>query len=114
MDYDKFKALIDYAPTNGMYETLMAKESSVLETVNRVVDHSNRKELLSKEVVNTPVKQVVRHFGTTMKDMFTELFTIRHTKDVITLFTKETSRIIYIGVVIVCIAFFLYFVTVTE
>jgi hypothetical protein len=114
MEYDKLKALIEYSPSNGMYEDLMAKESAVLETVNRVVDHSNKRELEAKEVMNMPVRQLVGRFGSSMKDMFLESFQVKEPKDVVTLFTKDTSRIIYMGAALVCLALFLYFVTISN
>ena len=114
MEYDQLKALLDYAPSNGMYETLMAKEKEVLNTINRVVDHSNKKQIEGKEVVNIPLKELAHKFGLTCKDMYSELYEVKTARDFIDVFLKKSDRSIYFGFLIVCVALFLYFVSVTN
>lgn len=114
MEYDKLKQMLDYAPSNGMYEELMAKEASVLDTINRVVDHSNKRQIEADELVNVPAKELAQRFGSTVKDMYDELYGVKTGRDFVEVFTKSSDRWIYAGFVIVCVSLFLYFVSVTN
>lgn len=114
MEYDQLKAMLDYAPSNGMYEALMDKEEAVLKTINRVVDHSNKKQIEGEEALNVPIRELGRRFGVTAKDMYLELYSVKDAKDVLAVFTKSSDRWIYIGAIIVLVALFLYFVSVTN
>ena len=114
MEYDKLKQMLDYHPSNGIYEDLMVKEADVLKTINRVVDHSNKIQLESNEVVNIPLRDLTNRFGVTMKDMFNELFAVQDAKALSLVFTKSTERLIYTGAAVVLLALFLYFISVTN
>jgi len=113
MEYDKLMDVLNYAPTNGMYEELMKREDNVLQTVNRVVDHSNQRQLESHEVVNMSLMQNVKNFGNTMYKMFDELFKAKNYDDVVHVF-RNSERVIYMGVMIVVMSLFLYFATISS
>jgi hypothetical protein len=114
MEYRKLKELLDYSPSNGLYEELMKREASVLKTVNRLVDHSNKRELEAKELMSMPLGTVGALFYKTVYEMFDELTNVKTTNDVVEVFKHKTDRLIFAGVAIVVLAIFMFFVTVTN
>jgi hypothetical protein len=112
MDYEQLKQMLDYSPTNGMYDELMNKESSVLETVNRVVNHSNQKQLESQEFLNLSISMHIGKFYRTMYAMFDDAFRVKSKEDMLLLFWNE-DRIIYSGILIVLIVLFVFFISIS-
>ena len=113
IEYDKLMDVLNYAPTNGMYEELMKREDNVLQTVNRVVDHSNKRQLESQEVVNMSLMQNLKNFGNTMYKMFDELFKVKTYEDVMHVF-RNSERVIYMGVMVIIISLFMYFSAISS
>ena len=114
MDYKKLKEILDYAPSSGMYDELMRREDTVLKTINRVVDHSNKRELEAKEIVNMPLAQVASVFYRTIYEMFDDITNAKTTNDLKDVFKNRTERIICAGGFVVFVALFLYFVSITN
>jgi hypothetical protein len=114
MEYRKLKELLDYSPSNGLYEELMKREASVLKTVNRIVDHSNKRELEAKELLNLPMGKIGAMFYKNMYEMFDEMTNVKTTDDVVAMFKGKTDRMIYAGAAIVIVSLFLYFVSITN
>lgn len=113
MDYKQLKELLDYTPTNGMYEELMKKETDVLRTINRVVDYSNKKELEAQEMINMPASRMYKHLGTTLYTLFNDLFEAKDAKDIVAAF-RAPDRIVCSGIVVVLVALFLFFVSISN
>lgn len=114
MEYRKLKELLEYSPSNGLYEELMKREASVLKTVNRIVDHSNKRELEAKELLNIPMGKIGAMFYKSMYEMFDEMTNVKTTDDVVAMFKGKTDRMIYAGAAIVIVSLFLYFVSITN
>ena len=114
MEYRKLKEILDYSPSNGLYEELMRREDAVLKTINRVVDHSNKRELEAKEILNVPLSKLGSHFARTVYEMFDDLTNAKTAKEMTNVFTNKTDRVICAGAFIVCVAVFLFFVSVTN
>lgn len=109
MDYKDFKNLLESAKPTHLYEELVQKEDRILQTVNRVVDYSNKKELESKEFLNMSVKDAAGGFMSSILSIFEELVKAQTYSDVVPVFMK-TDRIIYIGILIVLASVVVYFV----
>ena len=114
MEYNKLKQLLDYSPSSGLYEELMQREDAVLKTINRVVDHSNKRELEAKEVLNMPLSKLARHFYATVYATFDDLTNAKEGKDMLAALTKTTDRVICAGAAIVFVALFMFFVSITN
>ncbi len=113
MEYSQLKELLDYGPTNGIYEELMKKEENVLKTINRLVDRSNQKQLESEEIINMSFTDLYKHFNTDVYKMFNELFEVKTTDD-LRKFFKDAKRSIYLGIFVVLVSLFMFFVVITN
>lgn len=109
MDYNEFKNLLDKSEPTHLYEELIKKEERVLQTVNRVVDYSNRKELQAKEFMNVPIGQAPWKFLATMLDILNDLIKARDVGQAARAMFKE-DRIIHVGIMVVITSLFLFFV----
>lgn len=109
MEYKDFKNLLQSAEPTHLYEELIQKEDRVLQTVNRVVDYSNKKELEAKEFLNMSVKDATFGFMTSILSIFEELVKAQSYGDVVSVFMKS-DRIINIGILIVIASVLVYFV----
>jgi len=109
MDYNEFKNLLDKSEPTNLYEELIQKEDRVLKTVNRVVDYSNRKDLESKEFINMSVGNATVGFLQTMVDIVQDLTKAKDAMQFVTVLYKG-DRVIYIGILVVLISLFLFFV----
>lgn len=109
IDYQALLLLLKKSEPKDVYEELMKKEEKVLDTVNRVVNYSNEKELKESEFLNKTVAQHVSGLFWAMKGIMSELYRMKTIQDVKSTLTKD-DRMIYIGIMLLCIAFFLFFV----
>lgn len=109
MDYNEFKTLLDSSRPTHLYEELIKKEERVLDTINRVVDYSNKKELEAKQFLKMPVEQVSSRFMQTMLDLIQELTKARDSAAVLQAISKD-DRIIFLGIFVIMISVFLFFV----
>ena len=109
MDYNNFKKLLDKSNPDHLYEELMKKEERLLQTMNRVVDYSNKKELESKEFVNMPVKDASSNFMLGVIAMINDLTKVKDGQQLMQI-VMTTERIIYIGIILVIISMFLFFI----
>jgi hypothetical protein len=108
MEYDDFTKLLKSAEPEHLYEELIQKEDKLLQTLNRVVDYSNKKEMQSKEFINMPVKDVARGFMSSMLGLFEDLVKMK-TLDQLIAAMMQADRIIYSGILIIIFSVILYF-----
>lgn len=108
MEYNDFAKLLKSSKPQHLYEDLINKEDRLLQTLNRVVDYSNRKELEAKEFLHTPVKDVAKGFMSSMLELFEELFKVKSRDQLIALMT-DADRIIYFGILIIIFSIILFF-----
>lgn len=109
IDYKALLSLLKKSDPKEIYEELMKKEEKVLDTVNRVVNYSNEKELKETEFLNKTVAQHIYGLFWAMKGIISELYHIKTIQDVKKTLMRD-DRIIYVGIMLLCIAFFLFFV----
>jgi len=108
MEYNDFNKLLQSSKPQHLYEELINKEEKLLQTLNRIVDYSNRKELESKEFLHTPVKDVAKGFMASMLELFEQMFKVKTTHQLFSLLI-EADRIIYFGILIIIISVILFF-----
>lgn len=109
MDYKDFKTLLDKSNPDHLYEELMKKEERILQTVNRVVDYSNKKELEANEFINMPIKDATSNFMLGVISMINDLTKVKDGQHLIQVL-MSTERVIYIGIILVIISMFLFFI----
>lgn len=114
MEYDQLKQLLDNTPPYHLYEELMSKEEKVLETINRVanIKEKDADAGVLKEYSGMPILDVIRNVATTNYDMFNDLMaapTMRHFFS-----TFDARRIVDVGITVVAIAIFLFFINISS
>jgi hypothetical protein len=105
MDYESLNKILDYTPSSGLYDELMTKEKHVLETVNRVVNHSNQKQLEGEEFLNLSMHEHVRRFYATFYKIINDGLRANTREDLALIFWNAET-IIYVGVFLVMVTMF--------
>ena len=105
LEYEKLKQVLEYTPASGLYDELMSKEGQVLETVNRIVNHSNKKQLESDEFLNLSMHEHVRRFYATFYKIINDGLRANTREDLALIFWNAET-IIYFGVFLVMITMF--------
>jgi hypothetical protein len=113
LEYDKLRQMLDYVPTNGLYDELMTKEKSVLQTVNRVVNYSNKKQLDASTFMNMSMSQHLEKFYKTFYRLFNDAFVAQTKADMVLLFW-DVDILIYGGVFVVLVTLFLFFISIST
>jgi len=109
--YDMLKILDEDADMrNDVYDELMRKEKEVLNVVNRVANQKDSPSLLT--FPNISVTEGIARFSFTWKNIITELIDSRG-KDTFIILLKD-DRKVYVGLMIIILAFFIFFMSVSE
>jgi hypothetical protein len=111
MEYNDFNNLLQSSKPQHLYEELINKEDRLLQTINRVVDYSNRKDLEAKEFLHTPVKDVAKGFMSSMLDLYEGMFKVKTPEQLAALFI-DADRIIYFGILIIIFSAILFFLNI--
>jgi uncharacterized membrane protein YgcG len=112
-EYDNLLELLNKSDKETVYEKLLGKEEKVLDTVNRIIDHSNAQELKQKEFLNTPIKDIIRNLFLRMSSIILELQKASTFQDVKAIISKH-DRQIYIGLFLIIVSVFLFFIAVSS
>jgi tetrahydromethanopterin S-methyltransferase subunit A len=112
LEYSKLVNLLNKSDQSQVYEELMKKEDHVLDTINRVVNFSNEKEKKSSEFLNKSINEHVHHFFWTMNNILADLSKVKNIQNFRKVLFKD-DRQIYIGILLVIIALFLFFVIIS-
>lgn len=94
---------------NDIYNDLMNKEKNVLDTINRVIDYEQTKEKEVKLFYNHSLLDIINTFANTWYNIFIELVNEDMYKNPLIVFWND-DRKIYVGMMLVFIALFLFFV----
>jgi hypothetical protein len=113
LEYSKLQALLKSDDKEEIYLQLMSKEKHVLDTINRVVDASNEKELTSKEFANLSLNEILHNFMWHMQLATQELLRAKTFRDFKKVFTKD-DRLIYTGLFFVLVCVFLFFIMIST
>jgi hypothetical protein len=113
LEYNELVRLLKSSDPKEVYEELVGKEKNILDTINRVIDFSNEKEIKSKEFTNMSLNEIIHKFYWNFQLMWRELYNVKTLQDLNKLFTKE-DRPIYIGLFLVLISIFLFFIMISK
>jgi len=92
-----------------IYLELINKEKNALTTINRVVDHEQKKQYDDSLFYNMPLLTILALFINTWRNIFLELMTMHHF-DIGMLYEvfSKKDRKIYVGLMLLFITFFMY------
>lgn len=113
IDYKRLLLLLEKSNPTEIYEKLMQKEDRVLDIINRVVNLSNQQELNQKEFMNKSLREHVSSFYLTMKRFANDIAKARTFKQISNEFKKD-ERPMYIGVFLLLIAIFMFFIIISS
>jgi hypothetical protein len=115
IEYSEYTGLVDILDKseNDSYSQLMKKEDKVLDTINNVVKYYKDEDTKEYEFVNKPIIEIFLSFFNTFIDIYTELLNMKKDSNIITIFTKE-DRMIYIGILLIVISLFLFYIKISK
>ncbi len=118
IEYSEYKSLVDILEKSenheNTYQEVMTKEPKVLDTINNVVNYYRDVDIKEKQFVNMNISYIVYRFFNVWSEIFKELVNTDPKKlDFLEIFTKD-DRLIYIGVMLILISVFMYYVDITK
>lgn len=118
IEYSEYKSLVDILEKSdnheNTYQEVMDKETNVLKTINNVVNYYRDVDIKEKQFVNMNISYIVYRFLNIWGDIFKELVNIDSSKmNLFEIFTKD-DRLIYIGVMLILLSIFLYYIDISR
>lgn len=116
LNYSEYKSLIDLINNDDMtnkYENLMKKENKVLDTINHVVKNIRSKDEKNKQLINMSLYQIYNNMFLEIPKIIDELYKFNNLNDIINILTKN-NRLIYLGILLVIISIFLFFIEISK
>jgi hypothetical protein len=116
LEYSKLLKLLNSKTDDPstVYEELIKKEDRVLDVVNRVVNYSNEKQVKSEEFMNLSLNHIVARLFTVIKAIMSEVMLVRNFNQFMDVVTKEDDRKIYVGLLFIILAVFIFFIVISS
>lgn len=109
--YGEYKEILDIVNRSNVensYEELMQKEEKVLDTLNNVVKYYRDEDIKDREFINQGINTIITRYLDVWKEILDD-FTSNPKKTYIDIISKD-DRPIYIGITLIIIALFLFFI----
>jgi len=109
--YGEYKEILDVVNRSNVedsYQDLMQKEEKVLDTVNNVVKYYRDEDIKNGEFINQGISTIITRYFDVFKEILDD-FTSNKKKSFIDIISKD-DRPIYIGITLIIIALFLFFI----
>lgn len=90
-----------------VYSELIEKEHNVLEVSNRIANQKHESDAISNMFLNISLSNIIARFGFTWQNIFEELIVDRDYKSIVSILFKQ-DRKIYVGMMVILIAIFIY------
>lgn len=116
LNYSEYKSLVDLIKSDDIYnkyENLMKKENKVLDTVNHVIKNVKNIESQQNQIIHMSIYQIYNNMFLEIPKIMNELYRINNTNDIIIILTKN-NRLIYLGIILVLISIFLFFIEISK
>ena len=107
--YNDLVRLLDRSDPQDIYEELMKKEERVLDTIDRVVNYSNEKQVKESEFLENSLNGIAHDFFWNMKLVMSDLYDVKTFQDLGRVLTKD-DRKIYLGILAILVGLFLLFI----
>jgi hypothetical protein len=95
-----------------LYQSLMAKERRVLDTIDRVVNDSVRSDREERSLLQLPLHELGVRAIAAARGLFHDVVEARRPRDVLNAVTKD-DRMVYLGVFLILLALCVAFVDLT-
>lgn len=115
IEYSEYNSLVDILDKSedDNYTKLISKEKDVLNTINDVVKYYRDKDTKEYQFVNKPLIEIYLSFFNTFLDIFNDFINMDKNTNIINIFTKN-DRMIYIGILIIVISLFLFYIKISK
>lgn len=116
LDYSEYTSLVEALEKSNLddtYKELTAKENSVLETVNNVVNFEKSNKEKKKQFVHMSLNEIYSLMFLEIPQVAKEMSYCKSIEDVLRVFFKG-HRIIYLGIFLILISIFLFFTDNTK
>lgn len=113
-EYKSMLSLIESENQDNTYEELMKKEKNTLDTVNKVIKYYQDNDIMNKTFSNMTFYEIVIRTSEVWTDIFNDIITWKSAKkNALEVFYKE-DRMIYIGIFLIFVSFFLFFIVISD
>jgi hypothetical protein len=113
MEYKNLLNLLEKSDVSTVYDELIKKEENVLHTINRVANLQSQEKSDKNDFTKLQLHQIIFKMMTTLKEIHEELLKSKSPKDVPNIFMKD-DRKIYLGIFLVILAMFLFFICIST
>lgn len=117
IEYSEYKSLLNLIESENQdntYEELMKKEKNTLDTVNKVIKYYQDNDIMKKNFSNMTFYEIVLRTSEVWTDIFNDIVTWKSTKkNAMEVFYKE-DRMIYIGIFLIFVSLFLFFIVISD
>lgn len=111
--YGEYKEILDIVNRNNVedsYQELMQKEEKVLDTVNNVIKYYRDEDIRNGEFINQGINTIITRFFDVWKEIIDDFTSNKKNKKSFVEIVSIDDRPIYIGVTLIIIALFLFFI----
>lgn len=111
--YGEYKDILDIVNRNNVedsYQELMQKEGKVLDTVNNVVKYYRDEDIKNGEFINQGISTILTRFFDVWKEIIDDFTSNKKNKNSFIEIVSIDDRPIYIGITLIIIALFLFFI----
>lgn len=112
-EYKNLLNLLEKSDVSTVYEELIKKEENVLHTINRVANLKATEDQKKTDFLSMPMHQIILKLYATLKAIHHELLRVKSVKQVPKIFLKD-DRKIYLGIMLVILALFLFFICIST
>lgn len=117
IEYSEYKSLLNLIESENQdntYEELMKKEKNTLDTVNKVIKYYQDNDIMKKNFSNMTFYEIVLRTSEVWTDIFNDIVTWKSTKkNAMEVFYNE-DRMIYIGIFLIFVSLFLFFIVISD
>lgn len=111
--YGEYKDILDIVNRNNVedsYQELMQKEGKVLDTVNNIVKYYRDEDIKNGEFINQGISTILIRLFDVWKEIIDDFTSEKKNKKSFIEIVSINDRPIYIGITLIIIALFLFFI----
>ena len=124
IDYKQLRDLVTSPNNIDVYTSLMNKENYVLNTINKIADSENKKNIKYKKIYNLTLREITLNTLKVIVDIINDMSTIildpvnkngnvMQTVQKLRKTLTKKDRLIYVGLIFIIISILIYFIDIT-
>ena len=114
-EYNTIRDLLKEGNRADAYDLLIRKEENVINMVNRLIDHDQKKDMFKTNLLNMTINDVFLNFAKTWKTIMNELISGKFmTFHKLMYVFLHDDRKIYVGIMLILLSLFLFFIDIST